>query len=89
MGVGLVRAQPGDRFLHQSRRSGYGVGGVAGLAAELDQAVLAAYDFSADDDVLAQLLALNQDIAADPATARGPDAEGLVGARVSGYRLMA
>jgi hypothetical protein len=33
------------------------------------------------------LLALNQDIAADPATARGPGAEGLVGAR--GQRLPA
>jgi hypothetical protein len=39
--------------------------------------------------VLAQLLALNQDIAVDPATARGPRAEGLVGARASDYRLMA
>jgi hypothetical protein len=33
--------------------------------------------------------ALNQDIAADPATARGPGAEGLVGARVSDYRITA
>ena len=59
------------------------------LHAQLDKAVMDAYGFSADDDVLAQLLALNQDIAADPATARGPGAAGLTGARVSDYRITA
>ena len=59
------------------------------LHEQLDKAVMAAYGFSADEDVLAQLLALNQDIAADPATARGPGAEGLSGARVSDYRITA
>lgn len=42
------------------------------LHAALDAAVLAAYGFSTDDDVLAQLLALNLDIAAEPQHARGP-----------------
>ena len=59
------------------------------LHAQLDEAVLAAYGFSRDHDVLTQLLALSQNIAADPATARGPGAEGLFGARVSDYRLSA
>jgi hypothetical protein len=49
---------------------------------------MAAYGFSADDDVLTQLFALNQDIAADSATARGPGADGRVGARISNYRLL-
>ena len=56
---------------------------------QLDKAVTAAYGFSADDDVLTQLFALNQDIAADPVIARGPGAVGLSGARVSDYRLKA
>ncbi len=42
------------------------------LHAELDAAVVAAYGFSSDDDLLAQLLALNLDAAADPEHARGP-----------------
>lgn len=42
------------------------------LHGALDAAVLAAYGFSSDDDVLAQLLALNLDIAAEPQHARGP-----------------
>lgn len=42
------------------------------LHAALDAAVLAAYGFSSDDDVLAQLLALNLDMAAEPQHARGP-----------------
>jgi hypothetical protein len=59
------------------------------LHTELDKAVGAAYGFSSDDDVLAQLLALNQDVAADPSVARGPGATGLTGARTSTYRLQA
>jgi len=58
--------------------------------AELDRAVLAAYEFPASgagDDVVAQLLALNQAVASDPAAARGPGAADLSGARVSQYRL--
>lgn len=42
------------------------------LHSELDAAVLGAYGFSAEDDPLAQLLALNLDLAADYANARGP-----------------
>jgi hypothetical protein len=60
---------------------------ITGLAA-LDTAVLTAYGFSAKKDLLAQLLALNQEIAAniekgEPVTAPGvpknyPDAKKLV-----------
>jgi hypothetical protein len=42
------------------------------LHADLDAAVLNAYDFSTDEDLLTQLLALNLDIAAEPQHARGP-----------------
>jgi len=42
------------------------------LHADLDAAVVAAYGFTGDDDLLAQLLALNLDVAADPEHARGP-----------------
>ena len=42
------------------------------LHADLDDAVLNAYGFSPDDDLLAQLLALNLDVAAEPEHARGP-----------------
>lgn len=59
------------------------------LHSELDAAVYTAYGFSQADDALAQLLALNQDIAADPSNARGPGAFGLEGARASEYRLNA
>jgi MmeI, target recognition domain len=38
----------------------------------LDAAVLDAYGFTKEDDLLAQLLALNLDLAADPDHARGP-----------------
>jgi hypothetical protein len=57
------------------------------LHALLDHAVYRAYDFSEDDDALAQLLALNQDIAAEPQMARGPGCAALDGATVSTYRL--
>ena len=46
------------------------------LHANLDVAVLSAYGFSLGDDLLAQLLALNLDIAAEPEHARGPVQEG-------------
>ncbi|MGH7869495.1 MAG: type IIL restriction-modification enzyme MmeI, partial [Candidatus Dormibacteraceae bacterium] len=42
------------------------------LHADLDAAVLNAYGFSPDEDLLAKLLALNLDIAAEPQHARGP-----------------
>lgn len=42
------------------------------LHADLDAAVLSAYKFSTDDDLLTQLLALNLDVAAEPEHARGP-----------------
>jgi hypothetical protein len=51
-----------------------------GLQDELDKAVAVAYGFSADDDVLAQLLALNQSIAEEErggVTSRHPGNEGL------------
>ncbi|MGB3763306.1 MAG: DNA methyltransferase [Ornithinimicrobium sp.] len=54
---------------------------------ELDDAVLAAYGFSPDDDVLAQLLALNLSAAGDPAVARYPGGRGMAAAYRSTYRL--
>ncbi len=42
------------------------------LYADLDAAVLSAYRFSIDDDLLTQLFALNLDVAAEPDHARGP-----------------
>ena len=42
------------------------------LHADLDAAVLSAYGFSSNDELLAQLLALNLDMAAEPQHARGP-----------------
>ena len=59
------------------------------LHQELDTAVLQAYGFSGDEDVLAQLLALNQDVAAAGATARPPGPSGSGGARVTHERLQA
>ena len=57
------------------------------LHLELDRAVLGAYGFTGDEDALAQLLALNQDVAAVGATARRPGPSGLAGARVTQERL--
>jgi len=54
----------------------------------LDELVFAAYGFSREDPVLAQLLALNQEVAAaPPAEVRRPGAFGLSGARVSEHRV--
>ncbi len=61
------------------------------LQEELDNAVALAYGFSEDDDVLAQLLALNQSIAdqeKDGLTApRLPGNEGLSGTHVTSSRI--
>ena len=57
------------------------------LHTKLDAAVFAAYDFNPADDGLAQLLALNQDIAATPESARGPGARGFTGVRVTHHRI--
>lgn len=56
---------------------------------ELDSAVFKAYGFGADDEPLAQLLALNQDILADPGHARGPGSDGFDGVLKTTYRLTA
>lgn len=53
----------------------------------LDRAVLDSYEFPADGDVVTQLLALNQAVAADPASARGPGGANLSGTCVSQYRI--
>jgi hypothetical protein len=53
----------------------------------LDNAVFAAYGFSEDEDVLALLLALNQDVAAGGPSARPPGPSGLTGVRVTQERL--
>lgn len=42
------------------------------LHTALDRAVIDAYGFTRDEDLLTQLFALNRDLAADPDTARGP-----------------
>lgn len=54
----------------------------------LDAAVLEAFDFVPGSDVVTQLLALNQAVAADPELARGPGSD-LPCARTSTYRLTA
>ena len=63
------------------------------LQAELDQAVALAYEFSDDDDVLAQLLALNQSIAAQESQGltepRHPGNKGLPGTRRTASRIEA
>lgn len=63
------------------------------LQAELDQAVALAYEFSDDDDVLAQLLALNQSIAAQESQGltepRHPGNKGLPGTRRTTSRIEA
>ena len=53
------------------------------LHAELDAAVRVAYGFNTDDDSLAQLLALNQDVAASIDTAYGPGPRDMRGLRIS------
>lgn len=57
------------------------------LHSELDEAVFAAYGFNPEDDGLAQLFALNQDLVANPEQARGPGAEGFDGTRVTEHRI--
>ncbi len=61
------------------------------LQKALDAAVAELYGFSLEDDVLAQLLALNQSIAEEEATGitrpRGPGADGLVGVTRSEWCL--
>ncbi|PWR11118.1 class I SAM-dependent DNA methyltransferase [Micromonospora sicca] len=53
------------------------------LHSQLDKAVMRAYGFNTEDDVLAQLLALNQDLARETGVVRGPGAEGLPDARAT------
>lgn len=56
----------------------------------LDLAVLGAYGFNPDEDLLTQLLALNHTVAAmPPEEQRGPGGDGLAGARVTDYRITA
>jgi hypothetical protein len=58
---------------------------------ELDRAVIAAYGFSAADEVLAQLLALNESITAEAeaglTTPRGPGATGFTNTVSTSFRL--
>lgn len=56
------------------------------LHEELDRAVIKAYEFVEGSDVVAQLLALNQAVAADVHLARGPGSDASY-ARTSTYRL--
>lgn len=58
------------------------------LHGDLDSAVYRAYGFSPEDPLLGQLLALNLDLADQPASeARGPGGHGLPGARTSGFKI--
>lgn len=59
------------------------------LHAALDSAVLACYNFSPDDDLLAQLLALNFALSEDPAQGRRPGPGDLSGAHSTTWRLRA
>jgi hypothetical protein len=63
------------------------------LQKELDKAVAAAYGFSEDDDVLAQLLALNQSIAEQEKDGltepRRPGNEGFAGTKLTSSRIEA
>ncbi|MER7992361.1 class I SAM-dependent DNA methyltransferase [Micromonospora chalcea] len=59
------------------------------LHAQLDEAVVAAYGFSTEEDMLAQLFALNQDLALNPSVARGPGPRSGENAVFSTYRLTA
>lgn len=56
---------------------------------EIDAAVIAAYGFNPDEDLLAQLLALNLAAAKDPEIARSPGGQGRKGIYSSTYRLTA
>jgi hypothetical protein len=56
------------------------------LHEDLDAAVMRIYGFNKKDDTLAQLLALNHDVARDAANSRGPGAAGLEGVRQTTYR---
>jgi hypothetical protein len=66
-----------------------GKNGLRDLHEKLDMAVLEAYGFDPDEDLLSQLFALNQDLAMEPLLVRGPGGVGLKGARVSEYRFSA
>ena len=60
------------------------------LQAKLDAAVAVAYGFSADDDVLAQLLALNRSMAEEErggVTSRRPGNEGLPNTKRTSSRI--
>ncbi|MDV6295228.1 DNA methyltransferase [Rhodococcus aetherivorans] len=57
------------------------------LHSELDEAVMEAYGFSATDDLRAQILAMNLDLAADQEIVRGPGPSGFDDTRRTNYRL--
>jgi hypothetical protein len=72
-----TRREPGKNLLRE-------------LHDELDQAVAAAYGFTAEDEPRAQLLALNASVAAEEAgglTPRDPGNAGLVGTMRTAYRI--
>ncbi len=58
------------------------------LHESLDRLVAQAYGFSLDEDPLAQLYALNQDLAASAADMRGPGSHALGGVRISDSRVL-
>lgn len=74
----------GDQY-DSLRRPGRSV--LRTLHEELDAAVVRAYGFNPDEDLLAQLLALNLAAANDPEVATLPGGQGRPGTYTTSYRL--
>jgi SAM-dependent methyltransferase len=58
------------------------------LHSELDALVVKAYGFNPKEDLLAQIFALNQDLASSAGEVRGPGAQGFSGTRITNHRIM-
>ena len=64
--AGMTLAQQYDSLVQPGKSN------LRDLHTALDEAVIDAYGFTRDEDLLTQLFALNKDVVADPDTARGP-----------------
>ncbi|THA47208.1 DNA methyltransferase [Streptomyces sp. A1136] len=58
------------------------------LHSDLNEAVRVAYGFSSDDDILAQLFALNQTLADSVSPVQGPRVTGAEGSRITNHRIL-
>ena len=83
LGMGITLAQQYDGLRTPGKSA------LRDLHDELDEAVLDADGFSSEDDLLAQLLALNLAAAQEPGAIRRPGGSHLPGAYTSTYRLIA